>query len=80
MGVGGGHDYPSWKYVSNCIDTKDAEKTLHGREKVFGNERTHYFANEDSSKLLNKDNFNSSASWYTWIKKIQVCSNMRKGR
>ena len=26
MGVGGGHDYPSWKYVSNCTDTKDAEK------------------------------------------------------
>ena len=24
--VGGGLDYPSWKYVSNCIDTKDAEK------------------------------------------------------
>ena len=26
MGVGGGLDYPSWKYVSNCIDIKDAEK------------------------------------------------------
>ena len=26
MRVSGGLDYPSWKYVPNCIDTKDAEK------------------------------------------------------
>ena len=72
---GGWLDYPSCKYVSNCIDTKDGEK-----ERVSGNERPHHFAKGDSSTLLNKDNFNSSASWYSWIKKIQVCSNLRKGR
>ena len=26
MGCGWGLNYPSWKYVSNCIDTKDAKK------------------------------------------------------
>ena len=32
------------------------ENSAWKKERVFGNERPHHFANGDSSKLLNQDN------------------------
>ena len=49
------------------------------KERVFGNERPHSFAKGDSGKLINKDNFNPSASWYSWIRKISSLFKLVQG-
>ena len=64
--MGGGLDYPSWKYVSNCIDTKDAEKLCMEERKSL--------VTIDHTILQMKfvaNNFNSSA---TKFKSVQTCA------
>ena len=79
MGVGGGHDYPSWKYVSNCKDTKDAEKLCMEERKSLVT-RDHTILQMKIVAITKQRQFQLKCQLVYMDKKIQVCTNMRKGR